>query len=530
MPEIKITEKDLTTGYVDEQDYVVFVPGNVGKYASDSSEDERKQYEYLGKTTLFGSLDEFIKAIGSTPTTYSDTSPFQIDGVSYDPGFLYAKFLLSKGYKIYYAVPKSSTLSAKTIISQTTTSETKSLAYDFAGENSRTNFENGVTGEETEIENYGVYDKCYQQVNTTYNNNAVFKNADGSKSLAYNEASTANLNSWWSSGSFTVSSVTYTQLVVTQIDTTIIKGQTYQYTTYASMVSAINDTTFYTDLDDKSLYQFRFLTTGGYTVSPKEVNAKLPTSITQIETITVKRGDCIALIDHDKNLTTSTDITAAATKASVGESAKRSAMFSPWCKYAIDDLTLPMPASMAYLEAFINGVSNNPTWYAMAGRLRGSISGTPIIIYGEKFAERLNNPNENDTGVSVNAIANIYPYGILIWANRTLNNNSGITASSLLNIRQLCVDIFKSLYINAKGYMFEQNTDRLWFNFKANIEKLLDDMKTGEGIDGYKIIRETGDRITIKATIKIVPIGAVEKFDLTVELSDTLEASVTISE
>ena len=180
-----------------------------------------------------------------------------------------------------------------------------------------------------------------------------------------------------------------------------------------------------------------------------------------------------------------------------------------------------MPASMAYLEAFINGVQDNPTWYATAGRLRGNITGSPIINYGEKFANSL----MSDTGVSVNPITTVYPYGILIWGNRTLNNNNGLVASSFLNIRQLSIDIFKSLYINAKGYMFEQNSDRLWFNFKSNISKLLDNMKTGEGIRGYKIIRQDGGRAKIKAVIRVVPIEAIEKFDLTVELADTIDVS-----
>lgn len=183
-----------------------------------------------------------------------------------------------------------------------------------------------------------------------------------------------------------------------------------------------------------------------------------------------------------------------------------------------------MPASMAYLEAFINGTKENPNWYATAGRLRGIISGKPIKNYGEKFANSL----ISDTGVSVNPITNVYPYGILIWGNRTLHNNTGgLVASSFLNIRQLCVDIFKSLYINAKGYMFEQNSDRLWFNFKANISKLLDNMKTGQGIDGYKIIKLEPEKAKIKALIRVIPTYAVEKFDLTLELTDTL---VSVSE
>jgi hypothetical protein len=51
-------------------------------------------------------------------------------------------------------------------------------------------------------------------------------------------------------------------------------------------------------------------------------------------------------------------------------------------------------------------------------------------------------------------------------------------------------------------------------------------MLTGEVIEGYKIIREDAGKATIKATIRIVPMYAVEKFDLTVELAD----SITINE
>ncbi len=77
--------------------------------------------------------------------------------------------------------------------------------------------------------------------------------------------------------------------------------------------------------------------------------------------------------------------------------------------------------------------------------------------------------------------------------------------------------------------MFEQNSDRLWFNFKSQIVKLLDTMQTGQGIRGYRIIKQTPDsKAQIKALIRIIPMEAVEKFDLTVELSDTLDVSVTL--
>ena len=157
----------------------------------------------------------------------------------------------------------------------------------------------------------------------------------------------------------------------------------------------------------------------------------------------------------------------------------------------------------------------------MAGRVRGKISGVPTANYGEIFANSLMSDND----VSVNPITNVTPYGIMVWGNRTLFANSeGLIASCFLNIRQLCCDIKKRLYRSAKAYMFEQNSDRLWFNFKNDITSLLDDMVTNQGIKGYKVIKlDTKEKAKIKALVRIIPVEAVEKFELTLELSDTLE-------
>jgi hypothetical protein len=102
-----------------------------------------------------------------------------------------------------------------------------------------------------------------------------------------------------------------------------------------------------------------------------------------------------------------------------------------------------------------------------------------------------------------------------------------LTASSFLNIRQLCCDIKKTLYRAARRFTFEPNSDTLWINFKGAITPLLEEMKTNQGIRGYKIVKEATDqKATLKAVVKIIPIEAVEDFDLTVELSD----SITVTE
>lgn len=101
-----------------------------------------------------------------------------------------------------------------------------------------------------------------------------------------------------------------------------------------------------------------------------------------------------------------------------------------------------------------------------------------------------------------------------------------LTASSFLNIRHLCIDIKKTLYRAARRFAFEPNSDDLWFNFKGAITPLLDEMKANQGIRGYQVIRvKTKKKALFVARIKIIPVEAVEDFDLTVELADSIEVT-----
>ena len=81
--------------------------------------------------------------------------------------------------------------------------------------------------------------------------------------------------------------------------------------------------------------------------------------------------------------------------------------------------------------------------------------------------------------------------------------------------------------MTAKRLMFEQNSDILWINFKAGITPLLDQMVSGQGLTGYKIIKgKTSEKGKVVATIRLYPIYAVEDFEITVAISDE-EVSVS---
>ena len=88
-------------------------------------------------------------------------------------------------------------------------------------------------------------------------------------------------------------------------------------------------------------------------------------------------------------------------------------------------------------------------------------------------------------------------------------------------------DIKKLAYSTAKKLMFEQDSDTLWLRFKSGISPLLDQLVSGYGISGYKIIRGTtkynGQALTrgeMAAVIKIFPIAPIEYFEITVVLAD----------
>ena len=111
-----------------------------------------------------------------------------------------------------------------------------------------------------------------------------------------------------------------------------------------------------------------------------------------------------------------------------------------------------------------------------------------------------------------------------LWGNRTaypLDAND-LTAYHFLNIRQLCSTIKKQLYVSCRRFTFDPNSDTLWVNFVNSITPTLDAMKADQGIRDYKVVKVfTDKKATLKARIRIIPIEAVEDFDITVSLEDS---------
>lgn len=298
-------------------------------------------------------------------------------------------------------------------------------------------------------------------------------------------------------------------------------------------------------LSDKTLFDLRFLTVGAYTASTSQDMVKCAT----------KRGDCVALIDHSNSLKSSSvseirEYFSQFAISDITREGKFASGFTPWFKSEVKELggskvaPVEIPASFGYLLAYARSIQSNPDWYAVAGTFRGNIPELSGVTreYTSAEVEMLQGRAANaeveldasgdNVGFAINPIAFVKGNGYLIWGNRTLTINSDIDqdgngdlkASSFLNVRNICIDIVKTLYAAARKYTFEQNSNTLWLNFKHEIQPLLDRMVSGNGISSYTIEQiPTTKKARLSARISITPIEGVEDFELELYLEDSLE-------
>lgn len=289
------------------------------------------------------------------------------------------------------------------------------------------------------------------------------------------------------------------------------------------------ETSLYSKLEDRGEYNIKFITSGGYPII--DINNVIATYMMKAAG---NRGDAIAIIDHkDEAPLDLYDRINEKFKikdyTNLGEDInKYGNVFTPWAKYQLQTINevVDFPASFAYFKCLAQSTKTNANWFAVSGVSRGQVPG--LLSLNQKVTGAIADKLQDRKGISINPITNIHPYGYCIWGNRTLFNNiEDLTASSFLNIRMLSADVKKVVYTAAKKLTFELNNDVLWLNFKAEIEPTLNMMKSGGGLNDYKIIKvATSKKATIACKIRLFAIEAVEDWDVTIELADSYTSVV----
>lgn len=314
----------------------------------------------------------------------------------------------------------------------------------------------------------------------------------------------------------------------------------------------ITKMTKYKLLTDKGLYNIKYLSNGGYVT---------PGIQAQLFNIAKERKDCVAILDiqyKDSILDFIKQGTQGITKESLTSNIidkeyakdepdfdkylKYASVFAPWsdfrCPSTIETAKAhktdykaeyPLPGSFAYFMALANAIKNGANnWAAVAGATRGAI---PYLVEPrEILTEAVVHVLQTREAIAVNPIATINPFGTIVWGNRTLFDNTenrDLTASSFLNIRNMCSDIKKELFKTARELTFEQNSDILWINFKSLLTPLLDKMVTGNALSGYELLKRANKKkAELRCVIRLYAIEAVEDFEIEVQLADESTAVI----
>lgn len=272
----------------------------------------------------------------------------------------------------------------------------------------------------------------------------------------------------------------------------------------------------------------------------------------------VGRGDCIALLELDEqtylNQNSSETATAKIIEA-INELTDINSQTGGYCALTVPSVIYKMtedtnfdknkkfPAAFHYLACFINSLNSGfAEWYAAAGYTRGTASyiiDKTTVKLGEVAINMLEPRTQVDTSYpkfACNVITN-FRGNYYLWGNRTTlelesdSSSKELVASHFLNIRQLCTTVKKQLQVACRRFTFDPSSDTLWFNFVNAIKPTLEAMKADQGIRDYKIIKESvgAKKAAFKAKIRIIPIEAVEDFDLEVSLEDSF-SDITVNE
>ena len=186
------------------------------------------------------------------------------------------------------------------------------------------------------------------------------------------------------------------------------------------------------------------------------------------------------------------------------------ATYYPWVKYDFNSNLIPVPPSVAALEAISKSEKQSFPWFAPAGFNRGTIT-------AQQTTEHLTKANRDDLyQARINPIAR-FPASnsIVAFGQKTLQVKP--SALDRINVRRLLIYLKKRINVIADQILFDQNVNTTWLRFKTQAEAVLNDVKNNLGITEYKLVLDETtttadliDRNILYAKIFIKPARAIE--------------------
>lgn len=326
----------------------------------------------------------------------------------------------------------------------------------------------------------------------------------------------------------------------TQQDVTNWKADVYGNSSKTGIIPIIygNITSMYGDFTDPYIYDFDFITSGGFvyreynengaqTYPESSNNMEFYTGVTPIHqamlSLVEQRQDCIALFDvtpkYDPNYIT---------EYSRMLNTSYGTMHFPWCYVADPDIAnhnILMSPSYVFLYTFLSNLDNNvdaQKWFPPAGvkRATARVVKKPYFEMGSVLLNKW----QNDTTARVNPIMRLKQYGYVIYGQyTTLEAIDMYTHSALesLNVRLISNVVKKKIFDVCLNLAFEPNTENLWNKFFAQMDEFLRYMKYNEGVYDYRIVMDEStvttddiNHLRCPGKVYIAPTRTAEFFDI----------------
>lgn len=290
-------------------------------------------------------------------------------------------------------------------------------------------------------------------------------------------------------------------------------------------------------LDDKYIYDVKFITMGGYTYVLADLSTGAPPAnqyktFKGMDSLCRSRQDCFSVPDIPKDVIADKVIKHFDGNGTAANSIDTSyaAAYAPWTYNKLYNGNKAwMPPSYTFLTNLAQSVKSTPIYYPPAGVNRMLCRRTIKAEYEVGARILAQWQPKNSSGVSINPIMNIRGAGYTIYGQRTLLNLvSPVIQTSLksVTVRFSAIEIKKAIFTACIQLTFEQNIQRTWNEFKSRVEKTLLEMKKNGGINSYQIIMDRStisesdiNNNTARGTVKVAINDALENFEVSFEIA-----------
>ena len=282
----------------------------------------------------------------------------------------------------------------------------------------------------------------------------------------------------------------------------------------------------YRFIEDKVLYQPKFITSGGYTDLNMDESKDIATAMINLS---LKRQDCRALVDLPLGTEAGEQQSLAEglgyQQLSDGQLIPSASICAPWAWMQVGNEQAWMPPSYIYLTVLGRSLSKGGTVYTpKAGLNNGQVLNIikPEFEIGSDLAERW----QSDTAVNINPIMKLHNSGkYIIAGNSTLlmpeTEYGEINAFQESSVDLAIIEIRRFVYNLGTELQYQYNNAEAFENFSLRTGEFLDRMTSEGAVQDYEIFNmSTNDEPrTLKIQLNVYVTPTIKRIQINLNVA-----------